>query len=196
MTVLKELIIMTVQMLRVCPNMSILLIIIILLAGISGISVLSQQAYAGGARNNYPTDATDDEADCWVEGFDDGFAGKCDKDRGSECEKIGHDNYDYLWNIGCRDAGFHPRECEDIRDYHIIFLAIITVLVVTISNTQVQAQTNITAIIEINEQSILDHNGSNVNDAWFTIDGQRYDNGSYYDMGDWVYSSLRHPITS
>ena len=72
---------------------------------------------------------------------------------------------------------------------NIIFLAIITVLIVTISNTQVQAQTNITAIIEINEQSVLDHNGSNVNDAWFTIDGQRYDNKSYYDMGDWVYPS-------
>lgn len=72
--------------------------------------------YAGGARDDYPGDATDDEADCWVNGYDDGFAGKYDEDRGRECEKIGSDNYDYLRNIGCRDAGLHPRECEDIRD--------------------------------------------------------------------------------
>ena len=52
--------------------------------------------YAGGARDDYPGDATDDEADCWVNGYDDGFAGKYDEDRGRECEKIGSDNYDYL----------------------------------------------------------------------------------------------------
>ena len=79
-------------------------------------SISTLNVYAGGARNDYPGDATDDEADCWVEGYDDGFAGIYDEDRGRECEKIGSDNYDYLWNIGCRDAGLHPRECEDIRD--------------------------------------------------------------------------------
>jgi hypothetical protein len=79
-------------------------------------SISTLNVYAGGPRDDYPGDATDDEADCWVNGYDDGFAGIYDADRGSECEKIGDDNYDYLWNIGCRDAGFHPRECENIRD--------------------------------------------------------------------------------
>ena len=40
--------------------------------------------------------ATVPNADCWVNGYDDGFAGKYDEDRGRECEKIGSDNYDYL----------------------------------------------------------------------------------------------------
>jgi hypothetical protein len=72
--------------------------------------------YNSHARNDYNNDATDDEADCWVNGYDDGFAGRYDADRGRECEKIGDDNYDYLWSLGCKDAGFSSRECEDIRD--------------------------------------------------------------------------------
>ena len=29
--------------------------------------------------------------------------------------------------------------------------------------------------------------------AWFTISGERYGNGSYYDMDDWVYPSPPEP---
>jgi len=33
----------------------------------------------------------------------------------------------------------------------------------------------------------LEVGGNNLGDAWFTINGQRYGEGTYYDMTDWVY---------
>jgi len=41
--------------------------------------------------------------------------------------------------------------------------------------------------IDFNRQAILDTNGNNLGDAWFTINGVRYGEGTYYDMIDWVY---------
>jgi hypothetical protein len=41
--------------------------------------------------------------------------------------------------------------------------------------------------IDFDPQAILDANGNNLGDAWFTINGQRYDKGTSYDMIDWVY---------
>ena len=41
--------------------------------------------------------------------------------------------------------------------------------------------------IEFNRQAILEADGNNLGDAWFTINGQRYGEGTYYDMIDWVY---------
>jgi hypothetical protein len=43
------------------------------------------------------------------------------------------------------------------------------------------------AVINFNRQSILEQNGANLNYAWLTVNGQRYDNGTYYDTSDWVY---------
>lgn len=45
----------------------------------------------------------------------------------------------------------------------------------------------IDATIDFNRQAILEADGNNLGDAWFTINGQRYGEGSYYDMIDWVY---------
>ena len=41
--------------------------------------------------------------------------------------------------------------------------------------------------IEFNRQAILEADGNNLGDAWFTINGQRYGEGTYHDMIDWVY---------
>lgn len=89
---------------------------LIFLGLIPVLMLTAQNVYAGGVRGDTPDGATPDEVDCWVDGYDDGFAGKYDKDRGSECEEIGDDNYDYVWNYGCEEAGLTVRECEEIRD--------------------------------------------------------------------------------
>jgi hypothetical protein len=44
--------------------------------------------YASGPRLDYPDDATEEGAYCWVDGYDAGFAGKYDKDRADECVGI------------------------------------------------------------------------------------------------------------
>jgi hypothetical protein len=45
----------------------------------------------------------------------------------------------------------------------------------------------IDATINLDRNAILDANGNNLGDAWFTINGQTYSEGTYYDMIDWVY---------
>lgn len=70
-----------------------------------------------------------------------------------------------------------------------ISVAIASVLVlasISLLSAQAEAE-NITVTVRTNLQAVFD--GARLDDAWFTIDGQRYDNGSYSDMGDWVYPS-------
>jgi len=43
------------------------------------------------------------------------------------------------------------------------------------------------ATIDFDRQAILEEDGNNLGDTWFTINGQRYGEGTYYDMRDWVY---------
>jgi hypothetical protein len=45
----------------------------------------------------------------------------------------------------------------------------------------------IDATIDFDRPAILDADGNNLGDAWFTINGQRHGEGTYYDMIDWVY---------
>ena len=45
----------------------------------------------------------------------------------------------------------------------------------------------IDATIDLNRQAILEADGKNLGDAWFTVNGQRYGGGTYYDMKDRVY---------
>jgi hypothetical protein len=61
--------------------------VIVALAMIILIPVSS--VFAGGPRLDYPYPGTDEEADCWVDGYDAGFAGKYDKDRAKECLEDG-----------------------------------------------------------------------------------------------------------
>jgi hypothetical protein len=45
----------------------------------------------------------------------------------------------------------------------------------------------IDATINLNRQAVIEANGNNLGEAWFTINGQRYGEGTFYDMMDWVY---------
>jgi hypothetical protein len=45
----------------------------------------------------------------------------------------------------------------------------------------------IDATIDFDRQAILEANRNNFDDAWFTINGQRYGEGAFYDMIDGVY---------
>lgn len=45
----------------------------------------------------------------------------------------------------------------------------------------------IDATIDLDRQAILEENGNNLGEAWFTINGERYGEGTSYDMKDWVY---------
>ena len=71
--------------------------------------------FASGPRLDYPSDGdgTQEENDCWVNGYDSGFAGKYDSDRAKECLEEGGDQYNKSWDIGCRDGGFNESQCAD-----------------------------------------------------------------------------------
>ena len=73
-------------------------------------------AYAGGPRLDYPDDATAEDADCWVDGYDAGFAGKYDKNRADECTENGDDNYNGSWSYACKDAGYMIDECLSFKN--------------------------------------------------------------------------------
>lgn len=67
-------------------------------------------AFASGVRLDSGDDATEEEHDCWINGYDSGFAGKYDSDRAREC--IEHnDNYNQMWAYGCEDALRSEGEC-------------------------------------------------------------------------------------
>lgn len=48
----------------------------------------------------------------------------------------------------------------------------------------------IDATIDFDRQAILEVNGNNLGNAWFTINGVMYGEGTYYDMIDWVYDDV------
>jgi len=69
--------------------------------------------FATGIRYDSAEGSTVEEADCWVNGYDSGFAGKYDKDRAKEC--IDHDdNYNETWAIGCKDSLRTEKECGEL----------------------------------------------------------------------------------
>jgi hypothetical protein len=71
--------------------------------------------YAGGPRLDYPSDSTREGADCWVDGYDAGFAGKYDKDRADECTNEDNE-YNRSWDYACRDGGHTQDECNGFKD--------------------------------------------------------------------------------
>ena len=71
--------------------------------------------YAGGPRLDYPSDSTSEGADCWVDGYDAGFAGKYDKARADRCAQE-NDEYNRSWGYACRDAGYMPDQCEGFKN--------------------------------------------------------------------------------
>jgi hypothetical protein len=70
---------------------------------------------AGGPRLDWPEDSTSEGKDCWVEGWDAGFAGKYDKDRADRCA-LEDDEYNRSWNYACEDGGFVPAECNKFKN--------------------------------------------------------------------------------
>ena len=54
--------------------------------------------------------------ECWVDGYDAGFAGVYDKDRANECNNILGDQYNRSWPYGCIDSGLTEGECNDIKN--------------------------------------------------------------------------------
>jgi hypothetical protein len=68
---------------------------------------------ATGIRHDWLDDATAEDADCWINSYDSGFAGKYDKDRAKEC--IEHDdNYNKTWAHGCKDSLRTEEECGEL----------------------------------------------------------------------------------
>jgi Pyridoxamine 5'-phosphate oxidase len=58
-------------------------------------------------------DATEEEAECFVNGYDSGFARKYDSNRAREC--IEHsDEYNDMWFVGCEDSLRIEEECGDL----------------------------------------------------------------------------------
>ena len=74
--------------------------------------------YASGPRLDYDERYEDvpGAPECWVDGYDAGFAQKYDKDRADECNDIPGDQYNASWGYGCIDSGLTKIECNQIKD--------------------------------------------------------------------------------
>jgi hypothetical protein len=94
--------------------MKLLLLVIILLLMVTTIS----NVYASGPRLDYDERYEDvpGAPECWVDGYDAGFAGKYIEDRANECADIPGDQYNASWKYGCKDAGYMPNECEGFKN--------------------------------------------------------------------------------
>lgn len=94
-----------------------LLILVIITIGVSLFGYVLV-AYAGGPRLDYDEAYTDipGAPECWVDGYDSGFAGKYDKDRAGKCNEIEGDQYNAAWGYGCKYAGYTEQECSNIKE--------------------------------------------------------------------------------
>ncbi|MGH9984715.1 MAG: hypothetical protein ACRD8W_12245 [Nitrososphaeraceae archaeon] len=54
--------------------------------------------------------------ECWVDGYDAGFAGKYDRDTANECNDIPGDQYNRSWEWGCKNARYTEQECNDLKE--------------------------------------------------------------------------------
>ena len=88
-----------------------------LLLAIISLLILATTAnvYAGGPRLDWPEDSSDEGKDCWVEGYDAGFAGKYDKERADRCAQE-NDEYNRSWGYACIDGGLTKLDCDQIKD--------------------------------------------------------------------------------
>lgn len=71
--------------------------------------------YAGGPRLDWPEDSTSEGKDCWVEGYDAGFAGRYDKDRADQCA-LEDDEYNRSWDGACESFPRSEQECTEIMN--------------------------------------------------------------------------------
>ena len=72
---------------------------------------------AGGPRLDYDERYEDvpGAPECWVDGYDAGFAGEYDRNRADECKDIPGDQYNRSWQYGCKDGGLTEGECDMIK---------------------------------------------------------------------------------
>jgi hypothetical protein len=72
---------------------------------------------AGGPRLDYDERYEDVQGapECWVNGYDAGFAGDYDRNRADECKDIPGDQYNRSWPYGCKDGGLTEGECNEIK---------------------------------------------------------------------------------
>ncbi|MGH9987195.1 MAG: hypothetical protein ACRD8W_24880 [Nitrososphaeraceae archaeon] len=90
-----------------------MMIKLIFLGLIPVLMLIVSNVSATGIRGDSDEDATDEEHNCWVNGYDSGFAGKYDSDRAREC--IEHDDsYNRTWTIGCEDSFRTEEECGEL----------------------------------------------------------------------------------
>lgn len=80
--------------------------------------LLLSNVYASGPRLDYDERYEDipGAPECWVDGYDAGFAGKYDKVRADECSDIPGDQYNASWEYGCIDSGLTKTDCDNIKD--------------------------------------------------------------------------------
>jgi hypothetical protein len=71
---------------------------------------------AGGPRLDYDERYEDvpGAPECWVDGYDAGFAGEYDRNRADECKVIPGDQYNRSWPYGCKDGRLTEDECNEI----------------------------------------------------------------------------------
>ena len=74
--------------------------------------------YAGGPRLDWDQRYEDvpGAPECWVDGYDAGFAQKYDEDTANECNDIPGDQYNASWGYGCTDSGLTEANCDDIKN--------------------------------------------------------------------------------
>lgn len=75
-------------------------------------------AYGGGPRLDYDEAHADvpGAPECWVDGYDAGFANIYDEDRANECKDIPGDQYNRSWPYGCIDSGLTELECNNVKN--------------------------------------------------------------------------------
>jgi hypothetical protein len=80
--------------------------------------IVTVDAFAGGPRGDYDERYEDvpGAPECWVDGYDAGFAQKYDKVRADECADIPGNQYNASWNYGCIDSGLTKTDCDIIKD--------------------------------------------------------------------------------
>jgi hypothetical protein len=80
--------------------------------------LLISNVYASGPRLDYDETYEDvpGAPECWVDGYDAGFAQKYDEDKANECNKIPGDQYNASWQYGCINSGLTKTDCDQIKD--------------------------------------------------------------------------------
>jgi hypothetical protein len=75
-------------------------------------------AFAGGPRMDWDErfENIPGAPECWIDGYDAGFAQKYDKVRADTCADIPGDQYNASWKYGCIDSGLTDTDCDNIKN--------------------------------------------------------------------------------